>query len=83
MWWYFNDNHERPYEAIRQGRRRIASIELVTGEMLAGTVPPQALRAVQQLLREHQAEALEAFERALGHELPGGLDGHETGATGA
>ncbi len=52
----------------------MATVDLETGTLLAGHLPPKALRAVQRLLADHRAEAITAFERTLGHESPGSLD---------
>ena len=42
-----------------------ASVDIDTGDLLAGDLPPRVRRAVQELLRAHRAEALEAFRAAF------------------
>lgn len=81
LYLYFDEPHRRPHIAVRQGRTRVATIDLATGELLAGTLPPKTLRAVQQLLADHRDAAIDAFEATLRHEFPGKLDlGNEEGS---
>lgn len=79
LYLYFDEPHLRPHIAVRQGRSRVATVDVQTGQLLAGELPPKALRAVQQLLATHRDEAIAAFERTLRHDFPGRLgdDGQE------
>lgn len=74
LYLYFDEPHRRPHVAVRQGRTRVATVDLVTGELLAGALPPKALRAIQQLLADHRDAAIAAFEATVRHEFPGRLD---------
>jgi hypothetical protein len=49
---------------VRRGREG-ATVDLLTGEILAGSLPPQVLRQVRELLAEHRDEALQAFVDTL------------------
>lgn len=77
LYLYFDEAHHRPHIPVRQGKARMATVDLETGELLAGRLPPKALHAVQHLLAEHRQEAITAFERTLRHEFPGRLDADE------
>ena len=74
LYFYFSEPHARPHVAVRHGKKRLANIDLETGELLAGHLEPKALRAVQQFLAEHREEAVAAFEQTLTHRFPGRLD---------
>lgn len=69
LYFYFSEPHERPHVAVRHGKKRLA-----TGELLAGHLEPKALRIVQQFLVEHRDAALTAFEQTRAHQFPGRLD---------
>ena len=65
---YFAD-HRRPHVQVRGPGVR-ANVDIRTGEVLAGNVPPKELRAVHVWLAPRR-EALEAaFFAALRHERP-------------
>ncbi len=55
-------------------------MDVLTGEVLAGELPPRVLRTVQALLAEHREAALAAFSATLDHRFPGTLE-EETEAT--
>lgn len=66
---------ETPATARRRSRQGFnATLDVVTGELLAGALPASGLRAVRALLARHQSLALEAFHRTLQHDFPGTLD---------
>jgi len=67
------ERHQRPHVDVR-GKASIATLDVVTGELLAGALPASGLRAVRALLARHQSLALEAFHRTLQHDFPGTLD---------
>ena len=73
LYFYAAERHERPHVDVRRGGEH-ATIDLVTGEVLAGTLPPRVLRAVRELLTEHRDDALQAFMATLEHRFPGSLD---------
>jgi hypothetical protein len=58
---------------VRRGGEH-ATLDLLTGEVLAGELPPRVLRAVRKVLEAHREEALAAFQAALGHRSPGMLE---------
>jgi hypothetical protein len=68
---YYNEApHEgRPhFHAVYRGRE--ASIDMQNGGVIAGSLPPRALRLVTEWQDLHAAELLEDWERArLGHPL--------------
>jgi hypothetical protein len=49
-------------------------LDVTTGELLAGDLPPRVLRAVRALLAEYREEAISAFNETLEHRFPGALD---------
>jgi hypothetical protein len=69
LYFYANERHRRPHVAVRRGRER-ATLDLLTGEVLAGSLPPGVLSEVRELLAENREEALEAFMDALEHRVP-------------
>ena len=64
LYFYAQERHRRPHVDVR-GPDGNASVDISTGEVLAGNLPPRVLRAVQGLLQRHRAEALEAFQAAF------------------
>jgi len=76
LYFYFEERHRRAHVAVR-GPDGTATLDIVTGEYLAGALPPRVLRAVRHLLATHQAEALEAFRAALEHRPFDRLDEQE------
>lgn len=73
LYFYYGERHRRPHVDVRR-RGEHATLDIVTGEVLDGELPPRVLRAVRTLLREHQQEALAAFHAALEHRSPGRLE---------
>lgn len=61
---------------MRHGKARLANVDLMTGEVLAGHLEPKALRIVQEFLAGHREEALAAFEQTRAHQFPGRLEDH-------
>jgi hypothetical protein len=69
VWVYFSD-HRRPHIQVRGAEVR-ANIDIRSGEVLAGHLPPKDLRTVRAWLAPRR-EALEAaFFAALRHQSPG------------
>jgi len=77
LYFYYGERHRRPHVDVRGGSDR-AVLDVVSGEVLSGRLPPAVLRAVQALLRQHQAEAVAAFYAALEHRPPGTLGDEES-----
>ena len=73
LWFYFLEEHQRPHVAVRGEHR--ATIDLRTGEVLAGHLPPKLHRAVRRFLTEHREEAMAAWRATQAHEAPGSIDG--------
>ena len=76
LYFYYGERHRRPHVDVRRGATR-ATLDIVTGEVLAGELPPRILRAVRSLLHKYRDEALQAFETALDHRPPGRLEVQE------
>lgn len=76
LYFYYGERHRRPHVDVRRGSDH-ATVDIVTGEVLAGQLPPTVLRAVRDLLTSHQQQALEAFHAALEHRPPGRLQVQE------
>ncbi|HVA60591.1 MAG TPA: DUF4160 domain-containing protein [Mycobacteriales bacterium] len=64
LYFYAAERHERPHVGVRRGAEH-ATVDLVSGELLAGALPPRVLKAVRALLAEHREEALRAFAATL------------------
>lgn len=73
LYFYGAERHRRPHVDVR-GPGFNGTVDLITGEVLAGSVPPKDLRRVRDLLAKHRDLALEAFYGALAHEFPGTLE---------
>jgi hypothetical protein len=73
LYFYAHERHRRPHVDVR-GPGFDATLDVETGELLAGRMPPQLLAEVRRLLRRHRREALAAFEATLAHEFPGTLE---------
>lgn len=73
LYFYGAEPHRRPHVDVR-GPGFNATLDVQTGEVLAGQLPTKQLRQVRQLLKKHQELALEAFDRALRHDFPGTLE---------
>src|SRR5262249_33426581 len=54
---------------VRRGAEH-ATLDFVTGEVLAGELPPRVVGAVQALLKGHREAALHAFNETLEHASP-------------
>jgi hypothetical protein len=68
--YYDEARHEgRPhFHAVYRGRE--ASIDMRNGNVIAGSLPPRALRMVKEWVHMHEAELLQDWERArLGRPL--------------
>lgn len=64
LYFYAQERHRRPHVDVR-GPDGNASIDISTGEVLAGELPPRVIRAVRQLIEAHRVEAQAAFQAAL------------------
>jgi len=73
LYFYAAERHRRPHVDIRRGGEH-ATVDVVTGELLAGELPPRVLRAVPSLLADNRDAALRAFNATLEHRLPGILE---------
>ncbi len=73
LYFYAAERHRRPHVDVRRGGEH-ATVDVVTGEVLAGELPPRVLRAVQELLAEHREAAVAAFNATLEHRFPGSLE---------
>lgn len=71
LWLYFSEPHQRPHVAIRSGRRRVATMDITTGELLAGRLRSHDLRRLQAFIKEHREALLAAFDAATRHSWPG------------
>ena len=79
LYFYAAERHRRPHVDVRKGEEH-ATVDVLTGEVLAGQVPPRVLRAVQSLLADNREAAIFAFNETLEHRFPGTL-GAETEAS--
>jgi hypothetical protein len=66
VWVYFVD-HRRPHVQVRGAGVR-ANVDIRTGRVLAGHVPPKQLRQVRAWLEPRRTALEEAFFAALRHE---------------
>lgn len=73
LYFYGSEPHRRPHVDVR-GPGFNATLDVETGEVLAGHLPPKQLRNVRALLAEHRDLAMQAFERAFLHDFPGTLE---------
>jgi len=64
LYFYAQERHRRPHVDVR-GPDVNASVDVETGEVLAGQLSPRVLRAVRALLEAHRSEALDAFQAAF------------------
>ena len=71
LWLYYLEEHQRPHVAVRGEYR--ATLDLHTGELLAGDLPPKLHRAVRRFLAAHRDEAIAAWEATQRHEPPGSI----------
>lgn len=73
LYFYAEERHQRPHVDVRRGSEH-ATLDVQTGELLAGELPPRVLKAVRALLAAHRDEAVEAFHATRAHRFPGTLD---------
>lgn len=73
LYFYANERHQRPHVDVRKGTEH-ATVDVTTGEVLAGDLPSGALRAVQRLLAKYREEAVTAFNETMEHRFPGPLE---------
>jgi hypothetical protein len=66
LYFYAAERHQRPHVDVRGPDGR-ATLDIRTGEVLAGRLPARVLRAVKTVLDAHRTRALEAFQAALEH----------------
>src|SRR5664279_2307474 len=69
IWMYHDEIHHlgRPHFHARYGGDE-ASLTIETVEVLAGELPPRALRLVREWASNHQAELRENWDRARRHQ---------------
>ncbi len=73
LYFYAAERHRRPHVDVR-GPDFNATLDIETGEVLAGRLPTGELRRVRRLLDQHRELALEAFQRTLEYDFPGTLE---------
>ena len=73
LYFYAAERHRRPHVDVRKGEEH-ATVDVLTGEVLAGQLPPRVLRAVQTLLVNNREAAIFAFNETLEHRFPGTLE---------
>lgn len=73
LYFYGSERHRRPHVDVR-GPGFDATLDIQTGEVLAGRAPPKELRRVRRLLAQHRDLAMEAFQRTLEFDFPGTLE---------
>lgn len=73
LYFYAEERHQRPHVDVRRGGEH-ATLDVETGEVLAGALPPRVLKAVRALLATHREQAVAAFEATRKHRFPGTLD---------
>lgn len=59
LWFYYREEHQRPHVAVRGEHR--ATLDLETGELLAGHLPPKLHRTIHGFLADHREEARAAW----------------------
>lgn len=60
LWFYYREEHQRPHVAVRGEHR--ATLDLQTGEVLAGSLPTKLHRTIRSFLADHREEAMAAWE---------------------
>ncbi|HVM34090.1 MAG TPA: DUF4160 domain-containing protein [Actinomycetota bacterium] len=73
LYFYAAERHRRPHVDVRKSEEH-ATVDVLTGEVLAGQLPPRVLRAVQSLLADNREAAVFAFNETLEHRFPGTLE---------
>lgn len=71
LWFYYREEHQRPHVAVRGEHR--ATVDLSTGEILAGTLPVKLRRSIREFLVEHRTEAQAAWEATQRGQEPDSL----------
>jgi hypothetical protein len=51
-----------------------AVLDVTTGMVLSGRLPPRVIRAVRALLEEYREKAIFAFNETIEHRFPGALE---------
>jgi len=82
LYLYYSEPHQRPHIAVRRGRQSLATVDIETGDVIAGELSAQEERNVRGLLEEHRDAFRAAFEKALRHEDPGTLESSKTPTKG-
>ncbi len=72
---YFDDKHVPHFHAIYSGHK--ALINISTGRIMSGGLPPRAYRLVREWWRLHRAELNTNWERARRHEELNRIEGLE------
>jgi len=67
------EEHRLTHVAVMAGSQRLATVDVVSGEILAGSLNAALHRRIRKLLAEHTEEAVAAFEAGLRHEPVGRL----------
>ena len=65
---YFGDHPPPHFHAHYSGDS--AKIEIASGDVIAGSLPPRALRLVREWIKEHRDELEANWERAVSYEKP-------------
>ena len=65
---YFGDHPPPHFHAHYSGDS--AKIEIASGDVIAGSLPPRALRLVREWIKEHRDELEANRERAVSYEKP-------------
>lgn len=72
LWFYYREEHQRPHVAVRGEHR--ATLDLETGELLAGYLPVKLHRALRRFLAEHRDDAWAAWRATRQGESPRTLE---------
>lgn len=59
LWFYYREEHQRAHVAVRGEHR--ATLDLESGEVLAGYLPVKLHRALRGFLAEHREDAWAAW----------------------
>lgn len=65
---YYGDHPPPHFHAHYSGDS--AKVEIATGEVIAGSLPPRALRLVREWIGQHRRELEENWQRAVSYEKP-------------
>ena len=80
LYFYTHEEHQRPHVAVRIGSRNVASVDIASGDVLVGTLPPKVHRRIRELLGQHRDTALNAFRAALNGDRFDRLDSKSSAA---